>query len=78
MDNRTGKRITKELRILMFILFFGFLFAIDPTGVKNFNYPLAMRPEWQHRFNILGKALIYGGYPLSVLIRVTVWLFRRK
>ncbi|MEA1910574.1 MAG: hypothetical protein U9N32_02735 [Spirochaetota bacterium] len=64
----------KELLALIFILLLGALFIYDPSGSKNFSYPLAMRPEWRERFRIIGWGIVYGGYPLRVIIKIIIWL----
>ena len=67
--------IFREIIALIFILLLGALFIYDPTSSKDFNYPLAMRPEWKERFRILGWGIVYGGYPLRVIVK---FLIRQK
>jgi hypothetical protein len=68
----------RELFALIFILLLGALFIYDPTGTKNFNYPLAMRPEWRERFQLLGWAIVYGGYPVRVAVKLFLWSKKQK
>ena len=70
MSKTVKKIIFSELTALILILLLGFLFIYDPSGSKNFNYPLAMRPEWKERFRILGWGIVYGGYPLRVIVKL--------
>jgi hypothetical protein len=74
MSKTVKKIISGELLALIFILLLGFLFIYDPSGTKNFNYPLAMRPEWKERFEILGWGIVYGGYPLRITIKLIKWV----
>lgn len=66
--------ILHEIPVLIFILLLGALFIYDPSGSKNFSYPLAMKPEWQERFRIVGWGIIYGGYPLRITVKLIKWL----
>jgi len=72
MSKNISKTITHEIIALIFILLLGTLFIYDPSGTKNFNYPLAMRPEWKERFRILGWGIVYGGYPLRVIVKLLI------
>lgn len=70
-------RLLHELIVLIFILLIGALFIYDPSGTKNFNYPLAMRPEWRERFQILGWGIVYGGYPVRVIVKLLIRIKKR-
>ena len=74
MSKKISNILIHEIITLIFILLLGALFIYDPSGTKNFSYPLAMRPEWKERFEILGWGIVYGGYPLRVIIKLTKWL----
>ncbi len=67
-----------ELFVLIFILLLGALFIYDPSGSKNFSYPLQMRPEWKERFAILGWAIVYGGYPVRTAVKLFLWAKKQK
>ena len=77
MSKTVKKIIPSEIIAFVFILLLGALLIYDPSGTKNFNYPLAMRPEWQERFRIFGWGIVYGGYPLRVIIKLIIWLKRQ-
>ncbi len=72
MSKNITNIIIHELIVLIFILLIGALFIYDPSGTKNFSYPLAMRPEWRERFQFLGWGIVYGGYPLRVIIKLFI------
>jgi len=72
MSKTVKNIIIREIIALIFILLLGTLFIYDPSGTKNFNYPLAMRPEWKERFRILGWGIVYGGYPLRVIVKLLI------
>ncbi|MDA3939970.1 MAG: hypothetical protein PF693_11805 [Spirochaetia bacterium] len=74
MDKNIKTTIRQELTALIFILLLGALFIYDPSGTKNFSYPLAMRPEWRERFQILGWGIVYGGYPVRVVVKLFIWM----
>ena len=78
MSEKVKKVLIRELSTLIFILLLGALFIYDPTGSKNFSYPLAMRPEWRERFQVLGWAMVYGGYPVVAAVRLFRWAGRGK
>ncbi len=73
MSEKVKNILIRELLALIFILLLGALFIYDPSGSKNFSYPLQIRPEWKERFAIMGWIIVYGGYP----VRVAVKLFLR-
>ena len=68
----------RELLALIFILLLGALFVYDPSGTKSFSYPLAMRPEWRERFQVLGWGIVYGGYPVRVAVKLFLWAKKQK
>lgn len=74
MSKNVRNIVAKELFALTFILLLGALFIYDPTGTKKFSYPLAMRPEWRERFQILGWAIVYGGYPIRAAVKLFLWV----
>ncbi len=78
MSNKVRNIIAGELFALILILLLGALFIYDPSGIKNFNYPLAMRPEWRERFQVLGWAIVYGGYPVRVAVKLFLWSKKQK
>lgn len=73
MSKKVRIILIRELLALIFILLLGALFIYDPSGSKNFSYPLAMRPEWQERFQVLGWIIVYGGYPVRVAVKLFLW-----
>lgn len=74
MSKNVRNIVAKELFALTFILLLGALFIFDPTDTKSFNYPLAMRPEWRERFQVLGWAIVYGGYPVRAAVKLFLWV----
>ncbi|RKX86988.1 MAG: hypothetical protein DRP58_03740 [Spirochaetes bacterium] len=74
MSKNINNIVITEIIVLIFILLLGALFIYDPSGTKNFSYPLAMRPEWRERFQILGWGILFGGYPIRVFIKLIIWM----
>ena len=78
MSKNIRNIVIRELFALVFILLLGALFIYDPTETKNFSYPLAMRPEWRERFQVLGWMIVYGGYPVRVAVKIFLWTKKQK
>ena len=77
MSKKVKYIIRQEFTSLIFILLLGALFIYDPSRTKNFSYPLAIQPEWRERFQILGWVIVYGGYPLRVVVKLFIWMKKR-
>jgi hypothetical protein len=70
-------RIKRELKILIFILFMGFLLYVDSTSRKSWRYPLELSPankEIEYRVSLF---LLYFGYPATVVIRTFIFLLKK-
>ena len=78
MSEKVKNILVRELLALIFILLLGALFIYDPSGSKNFSYPLQMRPEWKERFTILGWIIVYGGYPVRAVVKLYLWAKNQK
>ena len=78
MKNKIKGIVIREFFSLIFILLLGALFMFDPSESKNFSYPLAMRPEWREKFQVVGQFIFYGGYPLRLLIIFYLWVKKHR
>ena len=70
-------RIRRELKILVFILFIGFLLYVDSTSRKSWRYPLELSPANKEIEYQVSLFLLYFGYPVTVVIRTLVYFLKK-
>lgn len=67
------QKVFKEGAIFLAVLLVGYIFSAE--GPTNFRYPMSPRPEVKVGLVAFGKLIMYGGYPILLLLR---FLLRRR
>jgi len=76
MTEQTKHGLKRELKILIFILFFGLLLYFDSTAVKSWKYPLELSYEAKKIEYTISILILYYGYLAIAAIRFLVFLLK--
>ncbi|HAK45827.1 MAG TPA: hypothetical protein DCO79_07910 [Spirochaeta sp.] len=69
--------LKREIKLLTFFLFLGFLLYFDSTSHKSWRYPLELSPENKKIEKTVSLFIIYFGYIFSAVLRGLIFLIRR-
>ncbi|MBI9097180.1 MAG: hypothetical protein JEY91_01820 [Spirochaetaceae bacterium] len=76
MKKKKEKFLREMKRWLIFILLGGFFVLFNPHR-DSWKFPMGVTAEWAERGRFLGWMIMTGGYPLSLIIRLLIYLLKR-
>jgi hypothetical protein len=77
MNEDRKRGLKRELKILIFTLFFGFLLYTDSTSFKSWKYPLELSPEAKKIEYTISIFIIFYGYLFIAGLRFLIYLLKR-